>query len=523
MTVFPLAFAIISLIQAGAAASSSNEGILEPKPGASLGMTGPITLGAAMPGPGATTATYRWSLRSIDGGRLTPIPQASGPAGDGFSVSNRRLHIPQGGLQGARPGPYELTLEVRSPPADPRGAAALRIQHIPVALAAELMTTTAVSPGRLFPGDDHGILYGRGLAGASVELAGPIPEGDGSNLPETSAGESQVTVAALSDSDGSALRFGVPTSCLPGLYRVSAKRGKLRSRSQWIRVEPDRIAFAPRPDRRSIARPLRSGQTVRDRFAPRGDAPGGLWDFHVYYFVACAGSVINVRLERVDKSRSWQHPEELDPELYVVAPDEIVYGHLVGRDVAPGSDLNAAIKETPLPRSGLYFLVAGTTKGSGEYDLSFSLVPGPPSAEGDQSTLLTGSFTPVRSGGSARSVFLLLDPRGYPVSGAAVSFVPTPQAEGLSIEFPDGAGARTSIDGLVAATLRFEKQGHLAIATALYRPRVEDRKLVLSISRIPPTPTIPRIPLAGGADVLVREVDLVIGDILLSKFEFKKF
>lgn len=522
MAVLPLVLAIASLAQAAGAAASAEEGILEPRPGATLGMTVPITLVAAIPRAAGSTAAYRWSLRRVDGGRLVRIPQASGPAGDGFSISNRFLHVAQGELEGARPGPYELTLEIRFAPAIAGGGAALRIQHIPIALAAEILTTTAVSPGRLSPGDDRGILYGRGLGGARVELAGPIPEEDSANGVDTSIERSRVTVPALADRDGSSLRFGIPTFCPPGLYRVRARRGRLRSRSQWIRVEPDRIAFPQRPDRRGIARPLRSGQTVRDRFDPRGDAPGGLWDFHVYYFVAGARSVINVRLERVDKSRSWQHPEELDPELYVVAPDEIVYGHLVGRDVAPGSDLNAAIKETPLPRSGLYFLVAGTTKGSGEYDLFFSLAPAALSAESDQSTLLTGSFNLVRSGALARSVFLLLDPRGYPVSGAPVSFVPTPEATGLSTEFPQGASGRTGVDGLVAATLRFEKPGFLGIASALYRPRLQDRRLVCTGSQTALSPSVPRVPLAGAVNVLVREVDLVSGDILLSKFEFDK-
>lgn len=74
----------------GARAEDGSPGsIVEPKPSVTLGMTSPATLAAsARVGVGSAVA-YRWSLRSLESGRLIQIPQAPEAVADGFSPSNR--------------------------------------------------------------------------------------------------------------------------------------------------------------------------------------------------------------------------------------------------------------------------------------------------------------------------------------------------------------------------------------------------------------------------------------------------
>ncbi len=67
-------------------------------------------------------------------------------------------------------------------------------------------------------------------------------------------------------------------------------------------------------------------------------------------------STVDVTLERVDPSKPWEHPDSLDPQLELVAPDGFVYQNLVSFDNQPSVDLNASLHEAVLPLTGLYFI-----------------------------------------------------------------------------------------------------------------------------------------------------------------------
>ena len=515
----------VSLGGASASAPGNGSDIAEPKDGATLGMTSPAMLAGGLRVGGFLPAGYRWSLKNLQTGRLVAIPQATGPRGDGFSLSNRIVHVLPGQLPGVAPGRYDLTLETQflSPRTDSQPTIATRT--IAINVEREILTTTGVSPGRVVQGEDRLRLYGRALGGAAVKLTGPILDADSPEsgaCPGLTHGCPRMTLAAKPGENGAQLEFSVPRSAAPGLYQVAAIRARLRSHSQWLRIEPPFAEPAPRPDRRGTARMLVSGQTIRERFVPRGGSPEGLWDYAVYYFVAAAGATIDVTLERVDKSKSWEHPDELDPEIYVVAPDGAVYGHLAVRDIRPGIDLNASLRNAVLPRSGLYFLVAGTTKGSGDYDLSFRLDPAPPATEGDRALLVTNPMAMTNSRRAAQAIRILLDPRGYPISGAAVDFVARNEAERGALEFPEGAATRTTVDGFAAGTVRLLTPQMIGIASELFRCTLTDPLLRATSEHPPPPVQIPRVPLAGSAAVIIRDIDLIRGEMLLSNFDFQK-
>jgi hypothetical protein len=526
---FLRAAALLAVVSAQALAQTPSGLIARPARDAVLGMRAPVSFEARSTGLDRPNLLYRWSLQSEATGRLLRLPQTGGPSGDGFSPSNRIIHVVLDRIPGARPGAWTLTLEARFEAAAPN----VQTQRIPVHLFARTLTATGVSPGRLVAGS-KAILYGRELAGARVELDGPISLPPGVAAEEDADGDAgrelvreklvvnaEVDSNPLSARKGTSLEFRVPSAdrVAPGLYRIAARKGLLRSRRLWLRIEPARIAPDPRPDRHGIARFLISGQTVRERFIESGAPRGPFWDYQIYWLAAVAGTRLDVTLERVDRSRSWEHPESIDPEIYVIAPDSTVYGHLVGRDVQPGADLNARLCDATLPLTGVYFVVAATTKGFGEYDLHFSLTPAEVPAPTDP-ILVSDPLRMIRSGAEARSVFLVLDRRGIPLSGAAVDFVGTAR-EAVLLEFPRGAAATSGVSGLTASTVRLDTPGLVGIPSQLHRCTVTD-PLLVSIEAPAPQIPMPRVPLAGTATVMIRDVDLFTGEMALSSFSVDK-
>ena len=481
-------------------------------------MSSPTTFAASRNRFGSGSS-FRWTLRHQPSGRLVRISQAAGPESDGFSESNATVHVRLGDIPRAPSGAYDLTLEVRHDAGRPE-AWSSSATAIPVEFVPEILTTTGIAPGRVIAGHDQMVLYGRRLSGARVEIEGPFEE-PSSDAPCSAGGCKRRPILATADRRGTVLTFDISAGLPPGFYRAVARRGSLRSRPQWFRIEPERVEPSGRPDRRGTARPLLSGQTVRERFEPRGTSSSGLWNSQVYLFVATAGSRVDARLSRVDTSRTWEHPDSLDPELYLVAPDHTVYGHFVGTDIQPGVDLNAQIREA-LPTSGIYFLVASTSKGFGEYDLTFALEPAELCERRESAILMTDALGMIRAGMTERSVWAILDPRGYPLSGAAVDFVPTPESAKATFVFVNGGAATSNVHGLVSASFRLDSKGLIAVPAALYGCALADPVLRPGDGG-PRKIAIPRLPLAAAATTLVREVDLVSGDALLSEFGFQKF
>lgn len=109
----------------------------------------------------------------------------------------------------------------------------------------------------------------------------------------------------------------------------------------------------------------------------------------------------------------------------------------------PGSDLNASLTGVVLPQSGRWLVIAGTTKGSGGYSLTFELTPAatPSSA---QLRPVDDTHSTLTTGGTVKPIAFFFDPEGRPMSGARVQWLKTPEAgDAANISFPsDGLAPR---------------------------------------------------------------------------------
>lgn len=76
--------------------------------------------------------------------------------------------------------------------------------------------------------------------------------------------------------------------------------------------------------------------------------------------------------QHADTSWPWEYRDSLDPQIEIVGPDGFLPQSLVAWDNQPGVDLNASLHDAVLPLTGLYVIAAETTRGHGDYRLSFS-------------------------------------------------------------------------------------------------------------------------------------------------------
>ena len=200
-------------------------------------------------------------------------------------------------------------------------------------------------------------------------------------------------------------------------------------------------------------------------FAAGGDPSGVFSDFNAYYFFATAGSTIDVSLERVDTSKPWEHPDSLDPEIAIAVPDGFIPQNLVAWDTQPGVDLNASLHGAVLPLSGMYVLYAQTTRGFGDYRLHFAITSMAQASE--RVYPFTDNFATVPVGETTTPIAIMLDPRGYRISGAQVSFATTPSADDLgTVEFSGGSSVLTGPDGSAQTTVTAKTIGKVTFAPA---------------------------------------------------------
>jgi hypothetical protein len=75
-------------------------------------------------------------------------------------------------------------------------------------------------------------------------------------------------------------------------------------------------------------------------------------------------------------------------EIWITSPDGFVPQNLVALDDQPGVDLNASLHGAVLPLSGLYVLYAATSRGFGDYRLSFTITSMATPAEGERIVIL---------------------------------------------------------------------------------------------------------------------------------------
>lgn len=215
---------------------------------------------------------------------------------------------------------------------------------------------------------------------------------------------------------------------------------------------------------------LHSGQTVTGTFVADGDPDHRLQDVNLYYIPGTAGSRIRVTLERVDTSKTWEHPDSLDPQLEIMTPDGFIPQNLVSYDRQPGLDLNAELPNAVLPQTGLYFIYAGTSKGSGAYRLTYELLEAAPAPPDRRLLPLANAFLTVPVGQPVTPSALALDPRGYRLSGARVHLATTPLGDDTgSVDLSAAQALTTNPDGTIEATVTPTAPGKVT-----YAPVFED-------------------------------------------------
>ena len=121
-----------------------------------------------------------------------------------------------------------------------------------------------------------------------------------------------------------------------------------------------------------------------------------------------------------------------------------------------------------LPQTGIYFIEAETTKGGGNYALSFSLGSVAPVPVGARTIPFLGNYNTVAVNTAVSSTAEILDPRGYPLAGAAVTFTSAPASDDRgALEFPGGSSVRTSGEGFAISRALLTRPGKVEFAPAI--------------------------------------------------------
>jgi len=327
-----------------------------------------------------------------------------------------------------------------------------------------------VAPGWALPGDTNIVLYGSGFTGGtSIVMAGPVYSLADPSTPLCQLDLSEcltVTVQAVANATADALSFAVPDGLTPGAYYLQTQSGGggMSPNGVWLAVDQAQKTYPPlAPGHGSTGRPIWSGQTITGTFVAGGDSSGHCADFNVYYFVATAGSTIDVALNRVDTSMSWENPASLDPTIVIGAPDGLIYQNLVSYDNQPGIDLNASLHGAVLPLSGMYSLCVQTSKGFGDYQLQFTITSMAPATT--QVFPTADSFVTVPVGQTTNPAAIMLDPRGYRISGANVTFALTPSPDDTgTVDFTGGSTVQTEADGTAETTVTATSVGKVSYA-----------------------------------------------------------
>ena len=349
-------------------------------------------------------------------------------------------------------------------------------QTAALTLGASLLT--GVAPGWVLPGDANLVVYGSNLTqGTSILIEGPVYALTDVNqqnpLCELSPAQCPTTtVPATANSDGTALSFSAPAGSAPGMYYLQTQSGSgaPSPNGVWLVIDQAQKAYPPlAPGHGSSGIPIWSGQTITGTFVAGGDPSGQTADFNMYYFVATAGSTIDVALNRVDTSLSWEDPNSLDPAIVIGAPDGLIYQNLVALDNQPGVDLNASLHGAVLPLSGMYYVLVETSKGFGDYQLQFTITSMAPATT--QVFPFADNLVTVPVGQTTYPTAFMLDPRGYRLSSANVTFALTPAPDDTgTVAFSGGATVQTAPDGSAQATVTATGVGKIS-----YTPSFVDR------------------------------------------------
>jgi RHS repeat-associated protein len=334
-------------------------------------------------------------------------------------------------------------------------------------------TLAGVAPGWVLPGDATPIVYGSGIQqGSTVTFTGPVYSLTDFNNALCAIGTTCAATSLLATvgADGTYAAFVVPAGAAPGAYYIKVRSavGVDSSNNQWIAVDSAQKTYpavAPGTPHQ-YAGPIYSGQTAIGDLT--GDVPlNGLTDYNYYYFVGTAGSTVSVSMQRVDTSVPWENPSSLDPQIEIVAPDGYIYQNLQAFDDEPGTDLNASLTNVVLPQTGVYIISAETTRGSGQYRLTFNLTSVAPPAIGSRTFKVAGRGITTPLNRNFNPTAIMLDPRGYLLAGATATFTVEPSPDDVgAVTFPGGgATVTTSLTGMASTVARMTSPGRVR-----YRP-----------------------------------------------------
>jgi RHS repeat-associated protein len=337
-------------------------------------------------------------------------------------------------------------------------------------------TLSGVAPGWVLPGDTTPVLYGTNLeTGSTVSFTGPVYTLTDSQTALCTIGTNcpVQSLPGTANADFTALGFAIPPSAQPGIYFLKTMNaaGIVSTNNKWVAVDSAQQTRAAVPaNQKMFAKRIYPGQTITGDFI--GNNPTDfVTDYDFYYFAATAGSRVSLSLERVDASVPWENPASLDPQLAVIAPDGYIYGNLFAEDNQPGTDLNASLTSVTLPLTGLYIVAAETTRGSGAYRLSFTVHSLAPVSSDGRLTALSGNGVTLPVGTSFTISAAALDPRGWPLGGAGVSFQLQNGADDRGqVLFTPNNQTTSTLDGVAQASATFTVKGKIQLSPAFDDP-----------------------------------------------------
>jgi RHS repeat-associated protein len=361
-------------------------------------------------------------------------------------------------------------------------------------------TLVGVAPGWALPGDATPVLYGLNIQpGSTVTFTGPVyTVTDTQNPLCTIGGTCPASVlAAIVDVNGAYAAFAIPAGASPGIYhlKVRSALGVDSSNNEWIVIDAPQKAFGAVPNHGYATR-IYPGQTITGTLT--GNFPiNGISDYNFYYFVATAGTRLSVTMQRVDTSTPWENASSLDPQIEVIAPDGFIYSNLQGFDDVSGSNLNASITDAVLPQTGVYLIAAETTRGAGQYRLTFNPSRMAPAPAGSRVIMLSGSGATVPLGRAVSANALMLDPLGYPIAGADVTYAvePNPDDTGALV-FIGGSATQTSLQGVAVKGAQITTAGKVRFRPSFTSP-------VLSNARFAPPVEYSSTALAASGEELI--------------------
>ena len=340
-------------------------------------------------------------------------------------------------------------------------------------------TLNGAAPGVALPGTSGIVVYGTGLGVAtSVLLSGPVYL-LGRDDPSLQHRRSRRARSAPRSSrrrprarTGSPSRFSLPSNAATGTYLLEARVGQFLSAER--RAVPRRGGDT-RLRGRGAGRPQ-----DRPAHPSRADRRGNPCGRRAELPLRCDGlqPVLFLRHGRLAHQRPHGAGRHLRPVVRSgeprsrrsrsSPPTDSSTGTSRASTTDPGVDFNATITNARLPNTGLYIILAETARGSGAYRLSFSFSSLAPASPEDRVIPVAGNHVTGHVGDAITSWAQVLDPRGYPLTGAAMTFRQAAEpGDTGTIQFTSGANVSSTSLGMASVRATLTSFGRVGFAPVL--------------------------------------------------------